>query len=121
MNTKKHPGFRILLRFALFALFMEQGSAARIVRSGIWWWLVVLGGNWGLEKDSYKRAYGSVDAVCKAMNLTKTWKGATKIRLYQKGTAGSYIYEFEFVRPKEDKTAEKLTPNVRFRVPAGSW
>jgi hypothetical protein len=45
VNTKKHPGFRILLCFALFALFVGQGSAARIVRSGIWWWLVVLGGD----------------------------------------------------------------------------
>jgi hypothetical protein len=41
-NTKKHPGFRILLCFALIAL---PGSAARIVRSGIWWWLAVLGGD----------------------------------------------------------------------------
>ena len=24
---------------------MGQGSAARILRSGIWWWLVVLGGD----------------------------------------------------------------------------
>jgi len=45
VNTKKHPGFRILLCFALFALFVGQGSAARILRSGIWWWLVVLGGD----------------------------------------------------------------------------
>ena len=44
-HTKKHPGFRILLCFALFALFVGQGSAARIVRSGIWWWFVVLGGD----------------------------------------------------------------------------
>jgi len=34
-----------LLCFALFALFVGQGSAARILRSGIWWWLVVLGGD----------------------------------------------------------------------------
>jgi len=44
-NTKKHPGFRILLCLALFALFVGQGSAARIVRSGIWWRLAVLGGD----------------------------------------------------------------------------
>jgi hypothetical protein len=34
-NSKKHPGFRILLCFALFALFVGPGSAARIVRSGM--------------------------------------------------------------------------------------
>ena len=42
---KHEETLRILLYFALFALFVGQGSAARIVRSGIWWWLVVLRGD----------------------------------------------------------------------------
>ena len=31
--------------FALFALFVGPGSAALTVRSGIWWWLAVQGGD----------------------------------------------------------------------------
>ena len=32
-----------VLCFALFAVFVRPGSAARIVRSGVWWCLAVLG------------------------------------------------------------------------------
>ena len=44
-NTKKHPGFRIFADDLPSAVFMGPGSAARIVRAGILWWLAVLGGD----------------------------------------------------------------------------
>ena len=40
-NTKKHPGFKICAVFCPLCSW-DRGSAARIVRSGILWWLAVL-------------------------------------------------------------------------------
>jgi hypothetical protein len=44
-NTKKHPGFQNFAVFCPLALFVGPGSAAGIVRTGIWWWLAVMGGD----------------------------------------------------------------------------
>jgi hypothetical protein len=45
LDQTKYPGFQDLGNILLSRCPFDRGSAARIMRAGIWWWLPVLGGD----------------------------------------------------------------------------